>query len=86
MYFIIKADLIVWQIIVCVFSAAEKTNRVSGGPAADQSGQEERGDLIQFYNSIYVLKMKSFALRYATNDNRVRLSAVSPVIHNGNLF
>uniref|UniRef100_A0A7N6FG05 Retinoblastoma-like 1 (p107) n=1 Tax=Anabas testudineus TaxID=64144 RepID=A0A7N6FG05_ANATE len=26
---------------------------------------EERGDLIQFYNTIFVLRMKSFALRYA---------------------
>uniref|UniRef100_A0A8C9W9M4 Retinoblastoma-like 1 (p107) n=1 Tax=Scleropages formosus TaxID=113540 RepID=A0A8C9W9M4_SCLFO len=26
---------------------------------------EDRSDLIQFYNSIYVLKMKSFALKYA---------------------
>uniref|UniRef100_A0A8C8H3P8 Retinoblastoma-like protein 1 n=1 Tax=Oncorhynchus tshawytscha TaxID=74940 RepID=A0A8C8H3P8_ONCTS len=28
-------------------------------------GGEERGDLIQFYNSVYVLKIKGFALRYA---------------------
>uniref|UniRef100_A0A8C2K103 Retinoblastoma-like protein 1 n=1 Tax=Cyprinus carpio TaxID=7962 RepID=A0A8C2K103_CYPCA len=28
------------------------------------SESEERGDLIQFYNSVYVLKMKSFALKY----------------------
>uniref|UniRef100_A0A7N8XSR2 Retinoblastoma-like protein 1 n=1 Tax=Mastacembelus armatus TaxID=205130 RepID=A0A7N8XSR2_9TELE len=27
--------------------------------------EEERGDLIQFYNTVFVLKMKSFALRYA---------------------
>uniref|UniRef100_A0A3Q3WKP7 Retinoblastoma-like protein 1 n=1 Tax=Mola mola TaxID=94237 RepID=A0A3Q3WKP7_MOLML len=32
---------------------------------SSQSGEEERGDLIQFYNSIFVLKVKSFALRYA---------------------
>uniref|UniRef100_A0A8C1AQV5 Retinoblastoma-like 1 (p107) n=1 Tax=Cyprinus carpio carpio TaxID=630221 RepID=A0A8C1AQV5_CYPCA len=29
-----------------------------------ESESEERGDLIQFYNSVYVLKMKSFALKY----------------------
>uniref|UniRef100_A0A9J8A0W5 Retinoblastoma-like 1 (p107) n=1 Tax=Cyprinus carpio carpio TaxID=630221 RepID=A0A9J8A0W5_CYPCA len=35
-------------------------------PPVDQCNEsEERGDLIQFYNSVYVLKMKSFALKYA---------------------
>uniref|UniRef100_A0A672ZNB8 Retinoblastoma-like 1 (p107) n=1 Tax=Sphaeramia orbicularis TaxID=375764 RepID=A0A672ZNB8_9TELE len=29
------------------------------------SSEEERGDLIQFYNTVFVLKMKGFALRYA---------------------
>lgn len=40
---------------------------------ADSESDEDRGDLIQFYNSVYVLKMKSFALRYAhpTADSRV---------------
>ena len=56
----------------CVSSAAEKFSQVSGEANSDQSGEEERGDLIQFYNNVFVLKMKSFALRYATNDNRVR--------------
>uniref|UniRef100_A0A669E5R5 Retinoblastoma-like protein 1 n=1 Tax=Oreochromis niloticus TaxID=8128 RepID=A0A669E5R5_ORENI len=32
---------------------------------SQSGGEEERGDLIQFYNTVYVLKMKSFALRYA---------------------
>lgn len=52
-------------------AAAEKTNQLIGDMKSDQSGEEERGDLIQFYNTVFVLKMKSFALRYATNDNRV---------------
>ncbi|XP_023839566.1 retinoblastoma-like protein 1 isoform X3 [Salvelinus sp. IW2-2015] len=55
----------------------------SGGKSADKADQssredalvqgEERGDLIQFYNSVYVLKIKGFALRYAapSMDNRV---------------
>ncbi|KAK3575043.1 hypothetical protein QTP86_019775, partial [Hemibagrus guttatus] len=40
---------------------------------ADSESDEDRGDLIQFYNSVYVLKMKSFALRYAhpAADNRL---------------
>uniref|UniRef100_A0A3B5L5S3 Retinoblastoma-like protein 1 n=1 Tax=Xiphophorus couchianus TaxID=32473 RepID=A0A3B5L5S3_9TELE len=35
------------------------------GRHPDQSEEEERGDLIQFYNMVFVLKMKSFAMRYA---------------------
>uniref|UniRef100_A0A665TQK6 Retinoblastoma-like protein 1 n=1 Tax=Echeneis naucrates TaxID=173247 RepID=A0A665TQK6_ECHNA len=49
----------------CFSSAAEKTNQFLGEANSDHSGEEERGDLIQFYNSVFVLKMKSFALRYA---------------------
>lgn len=39
----------------------------------ERESEEERGDLIQFYNSVYVLKMKGFALKYATptTDSRV---------------
>uniref|UniRef100_A0A8C3G8A0 Retinoblastoma-like protein 1 n=1 Tax=Cyclopterus lumpus TaxID=8103 RepID=A0A8C3G8A0_CYCLU len=59
----------------CLASAAEKTNQVPGRADCDQSGEEERGDLIQFYNSVFVLKMKSFALRYATQDQLVGADA-----------
>uniref|UniRef100_A0A7N6B908 Retinoblastoma-like 1 (p107) n=1 Tax=Anabas testudineus TaxID=64144 RepID=A0A7N6B908_ANATE len=45
---------------------------------SDQSVEEERGDLIQFYNTIFVLRMKSFALRYATHDNRADAPPLSP--------
>uniref|UniRef100_A0A671WHC0 Retinoblastoma-like protein 1 n=1 Tax=Sparus aurata TaxID=8175 RepID=A0A671WHC0_SPAAU len=45
---------------------------------SNQSAEEERGDLIQFYNSVFVLKVKSFALRYATNDNRADAPPLSP--------
>ncbi|XP_051932242.1 retinoblastoma-like protein 1 [Hippocampus zosterae] len=43
-----------------------------------QAGEEERGDLIQFYNNVYVIKMKSFAMRYATHDNRMDAPPMSP--------
>ncbi|XP_076601713.1 retinoblastoma-like protein 1 [Chaetodon auriga] len=56
--------------------SAEKTNQVSGD--ASQSEEEERGDLIQFYNSVFVLKIKSFALRYANHDNRGDAPPLSP--------
>ncbi|XP_026163529.1 retinoblastoma-like protein 1 isoform X2 [Mastacembelus armatus] len=59
-------------------SAAEKTNQVSGTSSFKQSAEEERGDLIQFYNTVFVLKMKSFALRYATHDNRADAPPLSP--------
>uniref|UniRef100_A0A674ARE2 Retinoblastoma-like 1 (p107) n=1 Tax=Salmo trutta TaxID=8032 RepID=A0A674ARE2_SALTR len=41
---------------------------------------EERGDLIQFYNSVYVLKIKGFAIRYAapSMDNRMEAPPLSP--------
>ncbi|KAI1899919.1 hypothetical protein AGOR_G00066720, partial [Albula goreensis] len=41
---------------------------------------EDRGDLIQFYNSVYVLRMKAFAQRYAVSslDHRVEAPPLSP--------
>uniref|UniRef100_A0A8D3CUI5 Retinoblastoma-like protein 1 n=1 Tax=Scophthalmus maximus TaxID=52904 RepID=A0A8D3CUI5_SCOMX len=44
---------------------ADENMEVSGEADSNQPGDEERGDLIQFYNAVFVLKMKSFALRYA---------------------
>ncbi|KAM7401570.1 hypothetical protein PAMP_016876 [Pampus punctatissimus] len=58
--------------------SAEKTKQASGETNSNQSGEEERGDLIQFYNSVFVLKMKSFALRYAAHDNRADAPPLSP--------
>uniref|UniRef100_A0A671WKC9 Retinoblastoma-like protein 1 n=1 Tax=Sparus aurata TaxID=8175 RepID=A0A671WKC9_SPAAU len=58
--------------------SGEKSNQVSGEANSNQSAEEERGDLIQFYNSVFVLKVKSFALRYATNDNRADAPPLSP--------
>ncbi|CAN9512595.1 unnamed protein product [Ophioblennius macclurei] len=59
-----------------------EVDSVSGGESAEKSSQakeeEERGDLIQFYNSVYILKMKSFALRYAAHDNRADAPPLSP--------
>uniref|UniRef100_A0A3Q1C1I5 Retinoblastoma-like 1 (p107) n=1 Tax=Amphiprion ocellaris TaxID=80972 RepID=A0A3Q1C1I5_AMPOC len=62
----------------CVSAAAEKTNQLPGDANSNQSVEEERGDLIQFYNSVFVLKMKSFALRYAIHDNRADAPPLSP--------
>ncbi|XP_062852818.1 retinoblastoma-like protein 1 [Trichomycterus rosablanca] len=46
----------------------------------DSSLDEERGDLIQFYNTVYVHRMKSFALRYALTavDSRMEAPPLSP--------
>uniref|UniRef100_A0AAX7VVH5 Retinoblastoma-like protein 1 n=1 Tax=Astatotilapia calliptera TaxID=8154 RepID=A0AAX7VVH5_ASTCA len=58
---------------------ADENMEHSGNLNCSQSGgEEERGDLIQFYNTVYVLKMKSFALRYATSDNRADAPPLSP--------
>uniref|UniRef100_A0A3P8RLF2 Retinoblastoma-like protein 1 n=1 Tax=Amphiprion percula TaxID=161767 RepID=A0A3P8RLF2_AMPPE len=62
----------------CVSAAAEKTSQLPGDANSNQSVEEERGDLIQFYNSVFVLKMKSFALRYAIHDNRADAPPLSP--------
>ncbi|KAK5602693.1 hypothetical protein CRENBAI_003672 [Crenichthys baileyi] len=56
----------------------EKANQHLAERKSDQSVEEERGDLIQFYNTVFVLKMKSFALRYATNENRADAPPLSP--------
>uniref|UniRef100_A0A8C4ZM67 Retinoblastoma-like 1 (p107) n=1 Tax=Gadus morhua TaxID=8049 RepID=A0A8C4ZM67_GADMO len=48
------------------------------GEAGPDQPVEERGDLIQFYNTVFILKMKSFALRYATHDNRADAPPLSP--------
>lgn len=53
-----------------VSSAAEKTSQAPQGEAGGiQSGGEKRGDLIQFYNSVFVLKVKGFAMRYGASEN-----------------
>lgn len=36
------------------------------GPNSDTE-EEERGDLIQFYNNIYIEQIKEFALKYTSN-------------------
>nr|XP_010297377.1 PREDICTED: retinoblastoma-like protein 1 [Balearica regulorum gibbericeps] len=52
-----------------------KTGSSSGRSAAENSrelGTEERGDLIKFYNAVYVGRVKSFALKYdITNQDHV---------------
>ncbi|NXN98117.1 RBL1 protein, partial [Rhinopomastus cyanomelas] len=52
-----------------------KRGSSSGQSAAESSGEsgaEERGDLIKFYNAVYVGRVKSFALKYdVTNQDHV---------------
>ncbi|KAF7711357.1 retinoblastoma-like protein 1 [Silurus meridionalis] len=59
----------------------DQTNaRTDQSAKSDSDSDEERGDLIQFYNSVYVMKMKSFAVRYAhpAADSRVDAPPLSP--------
>lgn len=52
-----------------------KSGSSSGRSAAEnssESGTEERGDLITFYNAVYVGRVQSFALKYdITNQDHV---------------
>ncbi|NWH55975.1 RBL1 protein, partial [Geococcyx californianus] len=44
----------------------------SATESSSESGTEERGDLIKFYNAVYVKRVKSFALKYdVTNQDHV---------------
>uniref|UniRef100_A0AAR2L413 Retinoblastoma-like protein 1 n=1 Tax=Pygocentrus nattereri TaxID=42514 RepID=A0AAR2L413_PYGNA len=54
--------------------------RTAARPEFDSESEEERGDLIQFYNSVYVLKMQNFALKYAlpASDSRTEAPPLSP--------
>ncbi|KAL6458547.1 hypothetical protein MHYP_G00337770 [Metynnis hypsauchen] len=60
--------------------ADQSNERTAARSEADSELEEERGDLIQFYNSVYVLKMKSFALKYAlpASDSRTEAPPLSP--------
>ncbi|XP_008947409.1 PREDICTED: retinoblastoma-like protein 1, partial [Merops nubicus] len=60
-----------------------KTGTSSGRPAAENSselGTEERGDLIKFYNTVYVERVRSFALKYdiTNQDHVVEAPPLSP--------
>uniref|UniRef100_A0A672KDH0 Retinoblastoma-associated protein B-box domain-containing protein n=1 Tax=Sinocyclocheilus grahami TaxID=75366 RepID=A0A672KDH0_SINGR len=46
-------------------SAPSTTTRAPGGP---QEQEEERADLIRFYNHVYIKQIKRFALRYSSNS------------------
>ncbi|XP_016423922.1 retinoblastoma-like protein 2 isoform X1 [Sinocyclocheilus rhinocerous] len=46
-------------------SASSTPTRAPGGP---QEQEEERADLIRFYNHVYIKQIKRFALRYSSNS------------------
>ncbi|NXD88156.1 RBL1 protein, partial [Halcyon senegalensis] len=60
-----------------------KSGISSGGSAAGhstESGVEERGDLIKFYNAVYVERVKSFAVKYdiTNQDHAMEVPPLSP--------
>ncbi|POI31495.1 hypothetical protein CIB84_004754, partial [Bambusicola thoracicus] len=67
--------------------SSEKTGNSLGRSAAENStemGTEERGDLIKFYNAVYVGRVKSFALKYdITNQDHVSLKDINNMIKQG---
>ncbi|KAB1262645.1 Retinoblastoma-like protein 1 [Camelus dromedarius] len=63
----------------CDLEDATKTPDCSVGPV-----KEERGDLIKFYNTIYVGRVKSFALKYdLANQDHVSLKDINNMIRQG---
>ncbi|NXG78174.1 RBL1 protein, partial [Baryphthengus martii] len=66
-----------------LFDWSVQTVCSSGRSAAEnsrESGTEERGDLIKFYNTVYVGRVKSFALKYniTNQDHVVEAPPLSP--------
>uniref|UniRef100_A0A4W3JIT8 RB transcriptional corepressor like 2 n=1 Tax=Callorhinchus milii TaxID=7868 RepID=A0A4W3JIT8_CALMI len=59
-------------------SAPPTPTRLAG--ANSDMEEEERGDLIQFYNNIYIRRVKAFALKYSASnlDNGGEASSLSP--------
>ncbi|XP_077459439.1 retinoblastoma-like protein 1 [Stigmatopora argus] len=66
------------DIMKCYRSQPQASSHVYRSVLLRASPPEDRGDLIQFYNSVYVLKMKSYAVRYASLDNRTDAPPLSP--------
>ncbi|XP_077581531.1 retinoblastoma-like protein 1 [Stigmatopora nigra] len=66
------------DIMKCYRSQPQASSHVYRSVLLRASPPEERGDLIQFYNSVYVLKMKSYVVRYASLDNRADAPPLSP--------
>uniref|UniRef100_A0A2K5XZU0 Retinoblastoma-like protein 1 n=1 Tax=Mandrillus leucophaeus TaxID=9568 RepID=A0A2K5XZU0_MANLE len=67
-----------FEMIDCDLEDATKTPDCSSGPV-----KEERGDLIKFYNTIYVGRVKSFALKYdlSNQDHVMDAPPLSPFPH-----
>ncbi|KAF5271291.1 hypothetical protein FQR65_LT05306 [Abscondita terminalis] len=62
-------------------------DRSSGNDSTECSGInesdiEKRGDLISFYNTVYVVAMKSFALQFKEQDSNITLSPLPLLVNN----
>uniref|UniRef100_A0A8C0BM65 RB transcriptional corepressor like 1 n=1 Tax=Buteo japonicus TaxID=224669 RepID=A0A8C0BM65_9AVES len=70
-----QANSHVSKYALLLLDSSVKTGSSSGRSAAEnssESGTEERGDLIKFYNAVYVGRVKSFALKYdITNQDHI---------------
>lgn len=67
---ILKWQMVTWKM--------PQTPDCSSGPV-----KEERGDLIKFYNTVYVGRVKSFALKYdlSNKDHMMDVPPLSPFPH-----
>jgi retinoblastoma-like protein 1 len=53
-------------------------DKVISSTSGSQS-DEERGDIIKFYNQIYIYRVKDFALQYSSEDSSGLVSPLSPL-------
>lgn len=49
-------------------NTSNKTSCTSTANAGEEEQEEERGDLIHFYNNVYIKQMTPFALKYSPNS------------------
>uniref|UniRef100_A0AAR2KU62 Retinoblastoma-like 2 (p130) n=1 Tax=Pygocentrus nattereri TaxID=42514 RepID=A0AAR2KU62_PYGNA len=58
-------------------SAPSTPTHIPGAPP-EQEEEEERGDLIRFYNHIYIKQIKHFALRYSSSSPKTETPPLCP--------
>ncbi|NWY71449.1 RBL2 protein, partial [Erithacus rubecula] len=63
-------------------SSAPPTPTRLSGPNSDTE-EEERGDLIQFYNNVYIEQIKDFALKYTSNATNSPPLSPYPFVRQG---
>ena len=55
------------RVFSCVGGGEEAVSSTTGAPV----DPEERGDIVKFYNQVYVYQLKEFALKFSPDDSTV---------------